>query len=306
MQTRRSFFKKMAIGGGLLSLNSFPFQALAAASEFTLTILHTNDTHSRLEPFSLDDKKFPGQGGIVARATAIEEIRKSQKHVLLLDAGDIFQGTPYFNEYKGEPEMKAMSMMGYDCATMGNHDFDLGVEGFLKQMPHANFPFVVSNYDFGKSALNKKIKRYITVNKGPLKIGIFGLGVQLYGLVPKENYQGIWYNDPIATAIDVVEELRKKEKCDMVICLSHLGFEYEGKKVSDKVLAANTQGIDLIIGGHTHTFLDEPVMVNNRLGKPVMINQVGWAGLRLGRIDFVFSHKKVIKNSKANTVILTK
>ena len=202
--------------------------------------------------------------------------------------------------------MKAMSMMGYDCATMGNHDFDLGIEGFLQQLPHANFPFVVANYDFKKTALQGKVKPFITIKKGPLKIGIFGLGIQLYGLVPKENYKGIWYNDPVTTAIDVVYELKHKEKCDMVICLSHLGFSYESKRVSDKVLAAQTQDIDLIIGGHTHTFLDAPVTVRNRLGKPVVINQVGWAGLRLGQIDFIFNHKKEIKNTKSNTVILSK
>lgn len=305
MQSRRSFLKQVVFGSGLLSMNAFPFEALAA-KDFVLTILHTNDTHSRLEPFPLDDKKFAGQGGVVARASAIAAIRKEQEHVLLLDAGDIFQGTPYFNEYKGEPEIKAMSMMGYDCATMGNHDFDLGIDGFLKQLPHAKFPFVVSNYDFKKTALHQKVKPYITIQKGAIKIGIFGLGIQLYGLVPKENYKGIRVNDPISTAIDVVYELKHKQECDMVICLSHLGFEYEGKRVSDKVLAAATQDIDLIIGGHTHTFLDRPVSVQNRIGKQVIINQVGWAGLRLGRLDFVFSHKKKIKTTKSNTVILSK
>ncbi|HRP88889.1 MAG TPA: metallophosphatase [Edaphocola sp.] len=305
MQNRRDFLKNVFVGGGLLSLNAFPFEALAT-TDFKLTVLHTNDTHSRLEPFPMDDKKFPGQGGIAARANLIEQIRKEEQHVLLLDAGDIFQGTPYFNEYKGEPEIKAMSMMGYDCATMGNHDLDLGIEGFLKQLPHANFPFVVANYDFSKSALKHKIKPYIVLKKGQLKIGIFGLGVQLHGLVAQENFKGIWYNDPIATTMEVVEKLKKKEGCDMVICLSHLGFRYDTRKVSDIVLAENTQDIDLIIGGHTHTFLDEPVLKKNRVGKNVIINQVGWAGLRLGRIDFVFNHKKKIKDMKPNTVILGK
>lgn len=305
MQSRRDFLKKIGIGSGLLATNSFPFDALAA-QDLRLTVLHTNDTHSRLEPFPADDRNFAGQGGVVARATAIAAIRKEQEHVLLLDAGDIFQGTPYFNEYKGEPELKAMSMMGYDCATMGNHDFDIGIEGFLKQLPHAKFPFVVANYDFKRTALHQKIKPYIILRKGPLKIGIFGLGIQLYGLVPKENYKGIWVHDPVNTAIDVVYELKHRQHCDMVICLSHLGFEYQGRKVSDKVLAASTQDIDLIIGGHTHTFLDQPVVVRNRLGKPVIINQVGWAGLRLGRIDLEFSINKKIKTTRSNTVILGK
>jgi 5'-nucleotidase len=305
MQTRRDFLKTIGIGSGLLALNSFPFEAFAA-DDFTLTILHTNDTHSRLEPFPADDKKFAGQGGVAARAAAIKQIRNEQQHVLLVDAGDIFQGTPYFNEYKGEPEMKAMSMMGYDCATMGNHDFDLGIEGFLQQLPHANFPFVVANYDFKRTALYQKVKPYTIIKKGPLKIGIFGLGVQLYGLVPKENYKGIWINDPISTATAVVHKLKHKEKCDLIICLSHLGFEYEHSKVSDKVLAEKTEDIDLIIGGHTHTFLEEPFVAKNKVGKSVLINQVGWAGLRLGRIDLHFNHKKKIKSTKSNTVILGK
>ncbi|RQO32676.1 metallophosphatase [Taibaiella sp. KBW10] len=305
MQTRRDFIRKVAMGGGLLAANAFPFDALAQ-QDITITILHTNDTHSRLDPFPADDRNFPGQGGIVARATAIEQIRKEQHHVLLLDAGDIFQGTPYFNEYKGEPEIKAMSMMGYDASTMGNHDFDIGLEEFMAQMGKANFPFLVANYNFNKTILEGKIKPYKVFKKGPVKIGVFGLGIQLHGLVPQENYGKIWYNDPIKTALEITEKLKKKEGCDMVICLSHLGYSYEGKKVSDRVIAAETQDIDLIIGGHTHTFLNEPQKVKNKLGKEVLINQVGWAGLRLGRIDFVFDHKKAIKNTKANTVILGK
>lgn len=305
MQTRRDFIRKVAIGGGLLAANAFPFEALAQ-QDFTLTILHTNDTHSRLDPFPADDRNFPGQGGIVARATVIEQIRKEQEHLLLLDAGDIFQGTPYFNEYKGEPEIKAMSMMGYDASTMGNHDFDIGLEGFMAQMGKANFPFLVANYNFNNTILEGKIKPYKVFKRGRIKIGVFGLGIQLHGLVAKENYGKIWYNDPIKTAQEMTEKLKKNEKCDMVICLSHLGYSYDGPKVSDKVIAAETQDIDLIIGGHTHTFLNEPQKLKNKVGKEVLVNQVGWAGLRLGRIDFVFNHKNEIKNTKSNTVILGK
>lgn len=305
MQTRRSFLKHIAIGGGLLATNSFPFDALAN-SQVTITILHTNDTHSRLDPFPIEDKKFGGQGGVAARAFVVDQIRREQEHVLLLDAGDIFQGTPYFNEYKGEPEIKAMSMMRYDASTMGNHDFDAGLEGFAQQLPHANFPFLVANYNFERTILAGKIKPYKVFKKGPIKIGVFGLGIQLYGLVPANQYGKVWYNDPVKTALETVEVLKKKEQCNLVICLSHLGFEYASEKISDKKLAAETQDIDLIIGGHTHTFLEQPAVVNNRVGKPVLINQMGWAGLRLGRLDFVFDHNKSLKQTKSNTVILTK
>ncbi|MNS72965.1 Trifunctional nucleotide phosphoesterase protein YfkN precursor [compost metagenome] len=305
MQSRRDFIKKVAIGGGLLATQGFPFEALAA-QDISLTILHTNDTHSRLDPFPEDDRNYPGQGGIVARATEIARIRNEREHVLLLDAGDIFQGTPYFNEYKGEPEIMAMSRMGYDASTMGNHDFDIGLEGFAAQLPHANFPFLVANYNFKHTLLEGKVKPYKVFRRGPLKIGVFGLGIQLHGLVARENYGKVWYNDPVATAKEVVHLLKKKEGCDMIICLSHLGYRYESDKVSDHVLAAETEDIDLIIGGHTHTFLPEPVSLKNKVGKDVLVNQVGWAGLRLGRIDFVFNHKNELKNMKAHTVILSK
>ena len=305
MQSRRDFIRKAMIGSGLLATQSFPFEALAA-QDVTLTVLHTNDTHSRLEPFPADDRNYPGQGGIVARAAEIARIRREQQHVLLLDAGDIFQGTPYFNEYKGEPELMAMSRMGYDASTMGNHDFDIGLEGFAAQLPRAQFPFLVANYNFNRTILEGKVKPYTIFHRGPLKIGVFGLGIQLHGLVPAENYGRIWYNDPLVTAKEIVHKLKKKHGCDMVICLSHLGYHYESNKISDTVLAAETADIDLIIGGHTHTFLPEPVRLKNKVGKDVLVNQVGWGGLRLGRIDFVFNHKNGLKNTKANTVILGK
>lgn len=306
MQSRRDFLKKAGVGGGLLLAGQFPFQALAGQQGSKLTILHTNDVHSRLEPFPMDGGKFEGQGGIAARAALIEQIRKEEEHVLLLDAGDIFQGTPYFNLYKGEPEIKAMSMLGYDAVTMGNHDFDAGVEGFARQLPHAGFPVLVANYDFTDTVLEGKTKPYTTFNRGGIKIGVFGLGIQLKGLVPEDAYGKTKYLEPVQIARSVSERLKKREKCDMVICLSHLGYEYEYSKVSDKILAKETDNIDLIIGGHTHTFLDEPTVMTNRSGREVVINQVGWAGLRLGRLDYHFSHKKNTKLTKSHSVIVEK
>ena len=294
------------MGSGLLVANNFPFENLAASNIQRLTILHTNDVHSRLEPFPMDGGKYEGQGGVAMRAALIEKIRREEQHVLLLDAGDIFQGTPYFNLYKGEPEIKAMSMMKYDAATMGNHDFDAGVEGFAKQLPHANFPIVIANYDFTETALEGKTKPYQIFTKGKIKIGVFGVGIKLKGLVPEDAYGRTKYIEPIQIAKSISEKLKKKEKCDLVICLSHLGYSYNYNKVSDMILAKETEHIDLIIGGHTHTFLDRPTVMKNKIGKEVVINQVGWGGLRLGRLDYIFDSKKSSNLSNAQSVILNK
>jgi 5'-nucleotidase len=189
-----------------------------------------------------------------------------------------------------------MSLMGYDAATLGNHDFDNGIAGLEKMLPHAKFPFVNCNYDFKKTALRDRIQPYKIIRKGPLRIGITGVGIDLQGLVPDANFKGIHYNDPVDIADKQAAWLKKTASCDLVICLSHLGYEYSTWKVSDRVLAANSQYIDLIIGGHTHTFLEEPQVVANKTGNPVIINQVGWAGLRLGRIDYFFSSRNNVKN----------
>ena len=305
MLNRRDFIRKAGIGGGLLLTGSFPFASLAA-TPLRLTILHTNDVHSRLDAFPADDRRYASQGGVVARAALINKIRTEVEHVLLFDSGDMFQGTPYFNLYKGEPEIKAMSMMGYDAATMGNHDFDAGVEGFAHQLPHARFPVRTANYEFTGTALDGKTIPYTIFRKGDLKIGVFGLGVKLKGLVSDEACKGTKYLEPIQVARTISEKLKKKEKCDMVICLSHLGYEYAFPKVSDLILARETEYIDVILGGHTHTFLDEPTMIKNKIGNLVTINQVGWGGVRLGRLDFLFNSKKGTNLSNAQSVIIGK
>lgn len=307
MLNRRDFLRKSAVGGGLMLAGAFPYEAFAGPRKMVkLTILHTNDVHSRMEPFGADGGKYAGQGGVAQRAALINAIRAEEAQVLLLDAGDIFQGTPYFNLYKGEPEIKAMSAMGYDAATMGNHDFDAGVEGFARQLPHASFPIVVANYDFTNTPLDGKTIPYTVIRKGDIKVGIFGLGIQLRGLVPDDAYGNTQYLEPTRMAQNTADRLRQREHCDLVICLSHLGYDYDSRKVSDKVLAKETSGIDLIIGGHTHTFLERPTIMKNKNGKEVIINQVGWAGLRLGRIDFVFDHKKNASFSSAHSVVVGK
>lgn len=289
---RRGFCQSVFWGGiGMTTLSSLRWPT-TADNRVSLTILHTNDTHSHIDPFPKDHARYPDQGGVMRRAGLIQKIRAEEEHVLLLDAGDIFQGTPYFNMYHGELEMKLMSQMKYDAATMGNHDFDAGIEGFDKTLPLVNFPFVCSNYNFEDTVLNGKTKDYHIIQKGPLKVGILGLGVELEGLVSKNAYKDTQYLNPITVAQQQAGLLKEDLQCDIVICLSHLGYEYRYEKVSDVVLAAETSNIDLIIGGHTHTFLKAPTELKNKKGKKVWVNQVGWAGINLGRLDFHFEAKE--------------
>jgi 5'-nucleotidase len=279
--------------------------AAGKATDTRLVILHTNDVHSRIDPFPMDGGRNQGLGGVATRAALINSIRATEEHVLLFDAGDIFQGTPYFNLYKGEPEIKAMSMMKYDACTMGNHDFDAGLENFANQLQHASFPVLVGNYDFTATPLEQKCLPYKTFKKGRIKIGVFGLGIELKGLVPENLYGKTVYIDPVRIANETAWQLRHKEKCDLVICLSHLGFQYrEPNIVSDRILATESEHIDLIIGGHTHTFLNEPVVVKNKKRGDVVINQVGWGGINLGRLDYTFSgvNKKKFIESRVITV----
>ncbi len=291
MRNRRDFLKTLSSAGLLLGVSSFPLDALAA--EYTkLTILHTNDVHSRIEPF--DGGKYDGLGGAARRAALVKKIRQEEQHVLLLDCGDIFQGTPYFNFFSGEVEFRLMNAMGYDAATIGNHDFDGGLAALQQQLKTAKFPMLSSNYDFSKTLLSNYTKPYHIIEKGPLKIGLFGLGVELDGLVPPKLFGKTVYQDPLAKAKETARLLKVKEKCDFVICLSHLGYTYEDlpNRISDRNLAGKTSYIDMILGGHTHTFLDEPQLLQNENGQAVIVNQVGWAGILLGRIDVYFSKQR--------------
>ncbi|MBD3635821.1 MAG: metallophosphoesterase [Crocinitomicaceae bacterium] len=285
---RRRFITKMATGG--VALVALPSIA-AGNKENKLTILHTNDTHSHIDPFPANHKRYPGQGGVNRRKALIDQIRKEEEQVLLLDAGDIFQGTPYFNMHGGELEFKVMSAMKYDAATMGNHDFDAGLDGFVNMLPHAEFPFLCTNYDFDNTVAKGRTQPYKIFNKGPLRIGVFGVGVELEGLVSKELYKDTVYLNPVEQANHYATILKNDEKCDLVICLSHLGFKKRHNDMCDPIFATETENIDLIIGGHSHTFMDKPEMHKNKAGKSVLINQVGWAGLILGRIDFYFDAK---------------
>lgn len=300
---RRQFIKTGASIAALGALAGSPLRLLAKSDLIKITVLHTNDWHSRIEPFPVDGGTHAGLGGAATRAAVIKKIRSEEEHVLLLDAGDIFQGTPYFNFFEGELEYKLMSRMGYDCATFGNHDFDNGIEGIINQMQHATFEFVNCNYDFKNTLLEGKIKPFKIIRKKGIKVGILGVGIELSGLVPSELFGNIKYNDPVLAANAVAAKLKNEEKCDLVICLSHLGYKYNIEKVSDIELAKKSKNIDLIIGGHTHTFLSKPDIQKNSEGKDVMINQVGWAGINLGRVDFYFDPVKNRINQTTSGVV---
>jgi 5'-nucleotidase len=289
---RREFLRNSLLGtAGLTVLGGLASTAEASVSKapVRLTILHTNDMHSRIEPFPDNGGQWAGMGGMAKRAALIKDIRAQEANVLLLDCGDIFQGTPYFNFFGGELEYKLMTQMGYDASTLGNHDFDNGLEGLQRQLPNAGFPFLIANYDFSKTTLDGHFQPYKVFEKQGVRIGVFGLGIELSGLVSDKNYGRTVYLDPVAKAKEMVAWLREPEKCDFVICLSHLGYKYDYAKIDDRKLAAQVSGIDLILGGHTHTFLDAPEAIVSPDGRKTLVNQVGWSGINLGRLDFEFS-----------------
>ena len=282
----------------------FPINALAAKDYFKLTILHTNDLHSRIEAFPMDGSRNEGKAGMAARAGLINRIRQEEEHVLLFDAGDIFQGTPYFNFFHGELELRLMSQMGYDAATIGNHEFDSGIENLAKQLQHSNFPFITSNYDFSNTVMAGKTVPYKVFEKGKLKIGVLGVVIKLDGLVPENLYGSTRYLDPVKKANEISSILRHELDCDFIICLSHLGLKYNTEKVSDEVLAQNSRYIDLIIGGHTHTYMKNPNSYENLDSQEVLVFQTGSSGVYLGRMDYYFENKFSQKRALGTTVIV--
>ena len=302
---RRNFIQQSTAATAFLTLGGLSLQSFAKNSTKHITILHTNDTHSHIEPFPSDHYKTPNQGGVARRATLIENIRKENPNTLLLDAGDIFQGTPFFNFYGGELEFKLMSMLKYDAATIGNHDFDNGIDGLFAQLPNAKFDFLSANYDFKNTILESSIEPYKVFVKDGIKIGVFGLGIKLEGLVDPRMYKETKYTDPVEIAQDMSRILKEEKQCDLVICLSHLGYFYKSnpEHISDLVLASKTKDIDLIIGGHTHTFLPKPTITKNSIGENVLVNQVGCYGLNVGRIDFYFD-SDASKISKGKSIIV--
>lgn len=298
---RRRFIRNVAAGAAGLSLGSVPFNLLANDDFATITILHTNDIHSHIEPFTGTNERYANKGGLARISQLAKVERELNPNTLLLDAGDMFQGTPYFNYFKGELIFKVMSAAKYDLGTIGNHEFDNGLQGILDPLPNAKFPIINSNYDFSDTILAGKFDRYRTFKRQGIKIGVYALGIELAGLVGAKNYGNTIYNDPIAVAHEMESFLKNEEECDLVICLSHLGLRYRDDKVSDMVIAAETSMTDLVIGGHTHSFLEEPLIEKNKLGNPVIVNQAWWGGLVVGKIDFVFD-----RNSKSKSATYSK
>jgi len=301
---RRNFIKKTGAASLLLGLGSFSLQSFGKPLK-KITILHTNDVHSHIDPFGPEDGRNANKGGVARRASLIDRIRSENPNTLLLDAGDIFQGTPYFNYYGGELEFKLMSKLKYDVATVGNHDFDNGIDGLYAQLPHADFKFVSANYNFKNTVMDTHVQPYQIIVKDGIKIGIFGLGIELNGLVDKQLYKETEYLDPIEMTQETTRILKAEEQCDLVICLSHLGYNYSNNpnKISDLKLAAATKDIDLIIGGHTHTFLTKPTVARNKEGKNLLVNQVGCFGLYLGRIDFYFNDSENVGNDGTTIIV---
>lgn len=313
MITRRKFLQVSIAGGAGLALpqsraqlySTTAWSAISApllevaTNEILITILHTNDTHSQIDPLPDNDKQYGGKGGVARRATLVKRVRKESPNTLMIDAGDVFQGTPYFNFYKGEVEYKSMSLIGYDVGTLGNHDFDNGVNALVAAMKFANFDFVSSNYDLGGTPLETRVKRYVVRTLGGVRVGLFGLGISPDNLITPENFKGITYMDPVKSAREVVEILRERERCKLVIGMSHLGYYPNAKEgeVGDTQVASQVDGIDFIASGHTHTFMQKPVLTKQPSGNDTIIFQVGRSGIYVGRIDFKLRAGKVVASA---------
>lgn len=252
-----------------------------------VTIIHTNDFHSRFEPFESQNKRWGNQGGIARMKDLIDRERSVDPNLFLFDSGDVFQGTPYFNIFKGHPELEWMKKAGYDATTIGNHDFDLGIEHLFQIRKQYEMPTVNCNYKLEDEWKQQNlIQPFKIIEKNNVKLGVIGVGIELTGLLSEFSYKGLTYTNPIESVQKSANFLKVEEKCDMIIVLSHLGYKYNNDKIDDLKLAANTHNIDAILGGHTHTFLDEPTMVKNSKGQKILVNQAGWAGLRLGKLVF--------------------
>lgn len=307
MISRRNFLTRSALFGSgvlirpdaLLSLSSFASVTdpllTPGPGETLITILHTNDTHSQIDPLPANDKLYPGKGGVARRATLVKRVRKANPNTLLIDGGDVFQGTPYFNFYKGEVEYKAMSEIGYDAGTLGNHEFDNGVDALAAALKFAKFDILSANYDVRGTPLEGRVKQYAVRELGGVRVGLFGMGVSPVGLITPANFKGVTYQDPVEPVRQVVKILRETERCSLVVGMSHLGYYTEPRpgQVGDSQVAAQVDGIDFIASGHNHTFMEKPVSVKQPSGGETLIFQVGRSGIYVGRVDFTMKSGRI-------------
>ena len=249
-----------------------------------LVILHTNDTHSTILPVSpnIDDKEIAGRGGFLRRVNMIKEQRQQNPDLLLFDSGDFSQGSGYYTLFKGEVEVGLMNLMGYDAATIGNHEFDFGLDNMARIFRLANFPIVCSNYDCTGTVLEGLVKPYITLKRSGVKIGVFALSPALKGLVFDGNCEGLVYLLPAETAQKYIDLLRKQEQCDVVICISHLGWK--DSEYTDEQMLQGVEGCDLVLGGHTHTYMKELEYAPDKTGKQIPVDQNGKHGAFIGKL----------------------
>jgi 5'-nucleotidase len=264
--------------------------SMAAEAQTKIEILHTNDTHSCILPLSknLADTLVAGRGGFVRRLEFVNRERKDNPQLLLFDSGDFSQGSPYYTLFHGDVEVELMNLMGYDAVTIGNHEFDFGMDNMARLFRKANFPVVCCNYDFTGTPLEGLVKPYVVIERNGLKIGVLGVGPELEGLVDEKNCRGVKYEDPEDAAERTVKTLIDKEKCDVVVCLSHLGWE-DSDDEGDKEFMSKTKGIDLVLGGHSHSYFDSLKYVKNADGKQVPNDQNGKHGAFVGKIMLNFS-----------------
>lgn len=302
---RRGFIRNSLTSVAGIGLGVTPFNLLASRDFVTISIMHTNDLHCHIEPFSGGNENTNGKGGLARISEMVKRAKDENPNTLLFDAGDIFQGTPYYNYFNGELMLQLMSAVGYDAGTLGNHEFDDGLEGIADSLHAAQFPFICSNYDFSNTMLAGKFPRWKIFKQAGIKIGVYGLGIELKGLVADKNFGNTIYNDPLQTALEMESYLKNDNKCDLVVCISHLGLRYRDNKISDMVLASESSMTDLIIGGHTHSFLEEPIVEKNKAGNSVIVNQASWGGMVVGKIDFVFEGSKKKKEvAVADNIII--
>ncbi len=283
---RRLFIKRAGLAGALVATGVPSWAARGKGSRkdrFTINIVHTNDVHSQIDPFPANSTRFPGQGGFSRRLAYTQKVRNIDSQTLVFDSGDFFQGTPYFNFYKGKLEIELMNRIGVDVVTIGNHEFDNGLDMLANRIKEAKFTFVNANYKFNHAELDKLVKPYTILERYGIRIGVFGLGVQLDGLVNLVQRGKTEYSEPVEVANRISKHLKLNEKCDLVVALTHIGYTM-GNNQDDKALATNSEYIDLILGGHTHTFLEKPDVITNRVGRKVWVNQTGASGVYIGHL----------------------